>query len=151
MTRSALDRRGNARGGKANVSRAEVVLAAPEQSDTALFRRHPRRGEQAYDGGLVVVIGGTHTHHLGQPPHVVVDAPGGEGGVKGRSRRAGPADPGRKVGEQRQPVRHARERALRLEVVDASPGEADAWLVRGGPAAENQPPFTVVGEVIPVA
>ena len=66
-----------------------------------MSRRHLRRGQQAVDGGLLLVVGGTHPHHLGQPPHVVVDAPGGQGGVEGRSRGTWPVVPGPEVGEQR--------------------------------------------------
>jgi len=72
-----------------NVPPAEVTLAALEQHHAAVLGRHPRGGEQARDGGLLVVIGRPHPHHLGQPPHVAADAPGGEGGVKGGPRGTG--------------------------------------------------------------
>src|SRR6516165_9067978 len=122
----ALRRRWNAGSGKANVPGAEVTLAAPQQRHAAMLRRHLCGGEQARDGGLLVVIGGPHPHHLGQPPHVVAGAPSGQGGVKGGPRGAGPALSGGQIGEQRQPVRHARERALRFEVTDAAPDQVSA-------------------------
>ena len=51
--------------GKVNVAGAEVMLASPEQRHAALLRRHLRGGEQTCDGGLLVVIGRAHAHHLG--------------------------------------------------------------------------------------
>src|SRR5215469_11412640 len=75
----ALHRRGNAGNGKANVAAAEVTLAAPKQHRAAVLPRHGRGGQQARDGGLLAVIGGAHPHYLGQPPDVVVGAPGGDG------------------------------------------------------------------------
>lgn len=77
--------------------------------------------------------------------------PGDESGVQGRSRGAGPAVACQQVGEQRQPVRHPGERALRPEVADASPGEVDPRPGLAGPAVENQSPLAVVGKAIPVA
>ena len=127
------------------------MLAAPEQPDTAVGGRQLRRGAQARDGRLLPVVGGAQPHDLGQPPQVVPFSAGDEGGVQGRLCGAEPAVPCQQVGEQRQPVRHAGERARCLEVGDALPGQVDARLVRAGPAVQDQPPLAVVGKAVPAA
>ena len=117
-----------------NAAPGQIMLTAPQQPDTAVGGRHLRCGAQARDGRIPRVVGGAQPHDLGQPPQVVPFSSGDKGGVQGRLCGAEPVVPCEQVGEQRQPVRPAGERARCLEVGKASPREVDARLVRAGPA-----------------
>ena len=70
-----------------------------------------------------------------------------------RASRAAPgsAVPNQQVGEQRQPVRHPVQRALRPEVLDSPLRNGDARGVGSAPSVENQHPLPVVGEAVPIA
>jgi hypothetical protein len=85
---------------------------------------------------LRVITGGAHPRHSGRAASRI--APGG----------VVPAAPCRHVSEQRQPVRHGRERTPRLEVADASAGQVDPRSVRAGSAVQDQRPLAIAGEVI---
>jgi hypothetical protein len=63
------------------------MLAAPEQRDAALSRRRLGSGAQPFDRGLLLVVGGTHAHHLREPPEIVAVLRRDQGGVEGRSCR----------------------------------------------------------------
>jgi hypothetical protein len=106
----------------------EVALAPPQQRDAAVVSGHSRGGPQPGEGRLLPVVGGPGPQHLRQPPDVVMGVPGGQRRVERRPGGVGVAVPRQQVGEQRQPVRHAGERAFRPEVADAAADQFEALL-----------------------
>ena len=143
--------RGNAGSGKANASRAEVALAAPQQRHAAVFRRQSARRR----AGARRRPARRRRRPASASPRAATTRRRGRARRRGR-RRGWPARPGGPPGRRDRRAATAstacgrtRPAILRLPMPRRTRSAPEAPSRR--PAVQDQRPLAVVGEVVPVA